>query len=259
MHGMETVTSRDGTILAFDRYGSGPAVVLVGGAIQHRLIDSQTARLASLLADAGFTVLHYDRRGRGDSTDTQPYAVERELEDIDAMITAAGGTAFLYGMSSGAALVLRAAATGRHTDRVAVYEPPFGADGDGSSTQPIFDAIHEGRRGDAMELFMRRTGMPAEAVAHVRQSPGWPALEAVAPTLANDLTIMGDASVPHDILAEVKVPVLAMDGGASPPWAAFAAQSVTDAVADGRRRTLPGQTHAVDPDALAPPLIEFFN
>ena len=259
---METVTSRDGTTIAFDRYGSGgPAVVLVGGAIQHRLIDQQTGRLASLLADAGFTALHYDRRGRGDSTDTQPYAVERELEDIDAVIAAAGDTAFLYGMSSGAALVLRAAASGRPTDRIALYEAPFGAGGgpDAPPVEPIFEAIREGRRGDAMELFMRRAGMPAEAAAQVRQGPGWSALEAVAPTLANDLTIMGDGSVPHDILAAVKVPVLAIDGGASPPWAAASAEAIVAAVPNGHRRTLPDQTHAVNPDVLAPPLIEFFS
>ena len=257
MRGMETVTSRDGTTIAFDRYGSGPVVVFVGGAIQHRRIDQQTGRLGELLAAAGFSALHYDRRGRGDSTDTPPYAVERELEDIDAVIGAAGGTAFLYGMSSGGALVLRAAATGRATDRIALYEAPFGA-GD-APTDAIFEAIREGRPGDAMELFMRRTGMPAETVAQVRQSPGWPALEAVAPTLANDLTIMGDGSVPADVLAAVKVPVLAMDGGASPPWAASSAEAVVAGVVDGRRYTLPGQTHAVDPGMLAPRLIDFFG
>ena len=257
IRGMETVMSRDGTMIAFDRYGSGPAVVLVGGAIQHRRIDQKTAQLGELLAGAGFSALHYDRRGRGDSTDIQPYAIERELEDIDAMIGAAGGSAFLYGKSSGAALILRAAATGRATDRIALYEAPFGA-GD-APTDPIFEAIRDGRRGDAMELFMRTTGMPAAMVAQVRQSPGWPALEAVAPTLANDLTIMGDGSVPTDVLAAITVPVLAMDGGASPPWAASSAAAIVAGVADGRRHTLPGQTHTVDPEVLAPPLIDFFG
>jgi pimeloyl-ACP methyl ester carboxylesterase len=254
---METVTSRDGTTIAFDRYGSGPAVVLVGGAIQHRRIDQQTARLGQLLADAGLAALHYDRRGRGDSTDTQPYAIERELEDLDALIDAAGGSAFLYGMSSGAALVLHAAATGRPTDRIALYEAPFDA-GDGP-TDPIFEAIREGRNGDAMELFMRNAGMPAAMVAQARQSPGWPAREAVAPTLAYDLTIMGDGSPPTDVLAAIKAPVLAMDGGASPPWAAASAEAIVAGVANGRRRTLADQTHAVDPEVLAPVLIEFFS
>src|SRR3954451_7902774 len=115
---METVRSSDQTVIAFDRYGAGPAVVLIGGAFQHRRLDRQTARLAQLLAAAGFSALHYDRRGRGDSGDTPPYAVDRELEDIDAVMSAAGGSAFLYGMSSGSVLALRAAATGRPVARV---------------------------------------------------------------------------------------------------------------------------------------------
>jgi pimeloyl-ACP methyl ester carboxylesterase len=251
---METVTSRDGTTIAFDRYGTGgPTVVLVGGAFQHRWIDPQTARVAQLLADAGFTALHYDRRGRGDSGDTLPYAVERELEDIEAVMA---GPAALYGMSSGAALALRAAATIPTVSRLAVYEPPFVT---GPSTEPVFEAIREGRRGDAVAHFMALTGAPAEMIAQARQSPSWSALEAVAHTLAYDLTIMGDGTIPEDILPAIRVPVLALDGGASPPWAAASAEAVAKGVPDGHWQTLPDQTHAVDPEVLAPALIEFYR
>ncbi|WP_436535222.1 alpha/beta fold hydrolase [Actinoplanes sp. HUAS TT8] len=256
---METVTSRDGTTIAFDRYGDGPPVVLVGGAFQHRWIDHGTARLAELLAAAGLSALHYDRRGRGDSGDTPPYAVEREIEDLDALIEAAGGTAILYGMSSGSALALRAAATGRPVTRVAVYEPPFRSGDRGDAAAAVIAAAREGRRDDAVSGFMRLTGMPDAMIDQARQGPGWAALEAVAPTLAYDLTILGDSGVPADLLAEVKVPVLAVDGGASPPWAAEAVTAVAAGVVDGRRETLPGQTHAVDPEVLAPALITFFT
>ncbi|AEV84510.1 hydrolase [Actinoplanes sp. SE50] len=254
---METVTSRDGTTIAFDRYGDGPPVVLVGGAFQHRWIDQQTARLGELLAQAGLSALHYDRRGRGDSGDTPPYAVDRELEDIDALLEAAGGSAMLFGMSSGAALALRAAATGRPVERVAVYEPPFRAGADPETTAAVIAAAREGRRADAVRGFMRLTGMPDAMIDQVQQSPGWAGLEAVAPTLAYDLTIMGNGDVPVEVLAAVKVPVLAMDGGASPPWAGEAAAAVASGVADGRRQTLPDQTHGVDPEVLAPALIDF--
>jgi pimeloyl-ACP methyl ester carboxylesterase len=258
---METVTSRDGTRIAVDRYGAGQPVVLIGGAFQHRWIDPQTARLGELLAAAGFSALHYDRRGRGDSGDTPPYEVERELEDIDAVIAAAGGSAYLFGMSSGSVLALRAAATGRPVGRVAIYEPPFGAGGESGydAAAAVVAAVRAGRPGDAVSGFMRMSGASAQMVDQVRQSPAWPAREAVAPTLVYDLTIMGDGAVPDDVLATVPVPVLAMDGGASPPWAAAAASAVASGVADGRRRTLPGQTHAVDPQVLAAALVDFFR
>jgi pimeloyl-ACP methyl ester carboxylesterase len=257
---METVSSRDGTTIAFDRYGDGPPVVLIAGAFQHRWIDPQTARVGELLALAGLSALHYDRRGRGDSGDTAPYAVERELEDIDALIAAAGGSASLYGMSSGAALALRAAATGRPVEKVAVYEPPFRGGGSGDrGAAAVMAAAREGRREEAVSGFMRLTGMPDAVIDQVRQGPGWPRLVAVAPTLAYDLTLLGDGSVPDEVLAGVKVPVLAIGGGAGPTWTAEAVSAVAQGVADGRRLTLDGQTHMVDPEVLAPALIDFFR
>src|SRR5262245_11301200 len=127
---MRTVTSKDGTTIAFDRSGTGPALILVGGALEQRAWDSETAKLAALpLLAQHFTVFHYDRRGRGDSTDTLPYAVEREIEDIEALIDEAGGSALVFGISSGAALAFEAAlALGGKVKKLAIYEAPYNDD-----------------------------------------------------------------------------------------------------------------------------------
>ncbi len=172
---MNQVISRDGTTIAFDRSGQGPAVILVGGAFQYRAIDPPTAQLAALLAQQ-FTVFHYDRRGRGDSSDTQPYAVEREIEDLEALINEAGGSALVFGMSSGAALDFEAAARGLAITRLAVYEPPFNS-GDEQArqaaehyTRELSALLNEGRRGDAAAFAMTTWGAPAEAIAGMHQT-----------------------------------------------------------------------------------------
>src|SRR5215471_12236191 len=173
---MNQVISKDGTIIAFDRSGKGPAVILVGGAFQYRAIDPRTAQLAALLAQH-FTVFHYDRRGRGDSSDTQPYAVEREVEDLDALIKEAGGSAFVFGMSSGAVLATLAAARGLAITKLALYEPPFNSGDDTARqasenyTRQLTALLAEGRRGDAVAHAMTTWGTPAEAVAGMRQTP----------------------------------------------------------------------------------------
>jgi pimeloyl-ACP methyl ester carboxylesterase len=256
---MEKVTSSDDTTIAFDRVGDGPPVILVCGGSTDRMAN---APLAALLAPH-FTVFNYDRRGRGDSGDTAPYAVEREVEDIDAVITAAGGSASLYGTSSGAALALEAAASGLPIAKLALWEPPFILD---ESRRPPADQvaqydqmIAEGRRGDAVEYFMTKVvGMPAEFVAGARTQPWWPAQEALAHTLAYDATIMGDYSVPTERAASVKAPTLVIAGGADFPWMRETAQVLADALPDGQTRTLEGQGHDVDPAVLAPALREFF-
>jgi alpha-beta hydrolase superfamily lysophospholipase len=194
---MNTVTSSDGTTIAFDRSGEGPAVILVCGGSTDR---SANASLAALLA-RHFTVFNYDRRGRGDSGDTAPYAVEREVEDLEALINEAGGSAFVYGTSSGAALVLEAAASGLPITKLALWEPPFVLD---ESRRPPADTattftelVSEGRRGDAVEYFMSKVvGLPPEFVAYARTQPFWHAREALAHTLAYDATVMGDYSLP---------------------------------------------------------------
>lgn len=260
---MKKVTSKDGTPIAFDQSGEGPAVILVGGAFQYRAIDPQTAQLAALLAQH-FTVFHYDRRGRGDSGDTQPYAVEREIQDLQALIKEAGGSAFVFGMSSGGVLALEAAARGLPITKLALYELPFNLDDNARSaaenyTQQLTAFLAEGRRGDAVALAMRTFGTPAQVVAGMRQSPIWSMFESVAPTLAYDNAIMRDGSVPTQRLASVSVPTLVIDGGASPAFMHNAAQAAADALPNAQRRTLPGQTHDVAPDILAPVLVTFFK
>ncbi len=275
---MRTVTSKDGTTIAFDQSGRGPALILVGGMFEQRAMDSETAQLAALpLLSQRFTVIHYDRRGRGDSTDTQPYAVDREIEDIEALIDEAGGPAagglaagppaFLFGISSGAALAFEAAlALGGKVKKLAMYEPPYNDDDEARQAWKDFrkqlrQALAEGRRGDAVGLFMTLLGMPADHLEGMRQHPMWPMLEAVAPTMAYDAAVLGeDASVPTQRAAQLAVPTLIMDGGASEwPFMHITAVALADAIPHAQHRTLEGQTHEVAAQALAPVLIEFFE
>lgn len=257
---METVRSQDGTPIAFDRLGDGPPVVLVCGGSVDRMSN---APLAAQLAD-GFTVFNYDRRGRGDSGDTPPYAVEREVEDIDAVIGAAGGSACLYGTSSGAALALEAAASGLDITRLALWEPPFIPEGGPmppeDTAKTYTELVQAGRRGDAVEYFMSQVvGLPDEFVAQARSSPFWGQQEALAHTLAYDATIMGDYALPADRAASVKVPAIVMAGTASFPWMSETARALAETLLDGQLRVLDGQTHDVSPDAMAPVLQEFFK
>jgi pimeloyl-ACP methyl ester carboxylesterase len=260
---MEKVFSSDGTAIAFDRSGDGPPLILVSGALQHRAMDSSTARLAELLAPH-LTVFHYDRRGRGDSGDSRPYAVDREVDDLGALIDEAGGWAFVYGMSSGGALALEAAAQGLAVTKLALYEPPFAIDNGDHGAAADFEArlrelTSSGRRGDAVEFFLTESGMPVEGVARMRDTPIWPRFESVAHTLLYDITIMSDQ---ESLLAErvpsITAPTLLIDGGASAPWARGAVEVLAGRLPHPRRRTLEGQTHEVAPDPLAPVLKEFF-
>ncbi|MEX1656311.1 alpha/beta hydrolase [Streptomyces pseudovenezuelae] len=253
--------SRDGTPIAYERTGQGSAVILVSGAMS---TGGTVAPLAVPLSER-FDVLVYDRRGRGASGDTAPYAVAREVEDLAALIETAGGEASLCGISSGGALVLEAAASGLPVRRVAVYETPFadfldgGAEGNAAYTRNLDAALAEGRRGDAVELFLRLTGMGEEMIQGARQSPMWPGMEAVAPTLAYDNAVMAGGLVPRDRLASITVPVLAVAGGASPEWMREGTRAVAEAAPKGSYRVLEGQTHMVDPAAVAPVLAEFFT
>ncbi len=216
---MEEVTSKDGTRIAFDKMGAGSPVILVSGGSVDR---GSNAPLAEVLAK-DFTVYNYDRRGRGPSGDTQPYAVEREIEDIAAVIGAAGGSACLYGTSSGAALALEAAASGISITKLALWEPPYIIDNSRprppADTATIYrDLVSAGRRGEAVEYFMVQVvGLPAEFAAQARNAPWWPAQEALAHTLAYDAAIMGDYSLPAERAASIKVPTLVLDGGARCP------------------------------------------
>ncbi len=219
--------------------------------------------MGDLLTD-GFTVFNYDRRGRGPSGDTPPYAVQREVEDLEAVIGAAGGSAFVYGTSSGAALVLEAAAAGLTITKLALWEPPYIIDPamrPPSDTAETFERlVSEGRRGDAVEFFMANVvGMPAEFVAQARSQPWWGATEALAHTLAYDATIMGDYSVPVDRAELVVAPTLVITGGASFPFMHETAKALANALPNGEVRTLEGQSHDVAPQVIAPALKEFFT
>ncbi|MEV8562587.1 alpha/beta hydrolase [Streptomyces sp. NPDC051917] len=253
-------TSRDGTALAYQVTGQGPTVILVSGAMS---TGGTVAPLAQRLAGR-CTAVVYDRRGRGESGDTKPYAVEREVEDLAALIDAVGGEAALFGVSSGGALVLRAVASGLPAGRAAVYEVPYadflqgGAEREATYKEQLNKALSEERRGDAVELFLRLTGLAEEMIQRARQSPMWAGMEAVAPSLVYDDTVMGDGLLPRDRLAAISVPVLAVAGGASPEWMREASRELSRAVPDGVYRELAGQTHMVEPDVLGPVLAEFF-
>jgi pimeloyl-ACP methyl ester carboxylesterase len=264
---MRTVTSKDGTAIAFDQAGTGPALILVGGMFEQRAMDSETAKLAALpLLARHFTVYHYDRRGRGDSGDTQPFAVEREIEDIEALIEEAGGEAFLFGISSGAALALEAAlALGGRVKKLALYEPPYNDDPEARQAWRQFrrqlgEALAEGRRGDAVGLFMLLLGVPAEQLDEMRQYPMWPMWEGIAPTIAYDAAALGaEAAVPAERAARLSVPALVMAGEASYPFMLVTAKALADAMPNAEYRILEGQTHEVTPEAIGPALVEFFS
>jgi alpha-beta hydrolase superfamily lysophospholipase len=257
---MGKVHSSDGTTIAFDRLGEGAPVILVSGASTTRGVH---ARLAELLA-ADFTVFNYDRRGRGDSGDTQPYAVQREIEDLHAVLTEAGGEAAVFGNSSGAVLALHSAAAGLPLTRLALWEPPFMTGPDAPGRQRAYVAeltglLGAGRRGDAMALFMRTVGLPEAMIAGMRGAPMWPAMEAVAPTLAYDAAVMGDSTVPAAVVAGVAVPALVLDGSDTGAWAAESARALTAALPSPRHHTLDGQRHDVDWEVLAPVLRDFLS
>jgi pimeloyl-ACP methyl ester carboxylesterase len=257
---MDKVRSSDGTTIAFDRLGVGTPVILVSGASTARAIHAQ---LAELLA-GDFTVFNYDRRGRGDSGDTPPYTIQREVEDLEALITEAGGEAAVFGNSSGAVLALHAAAAGLPVTKLGLWEPPFMVDPDAPRRHQEYvtqltELLDAGRRGDAMALFMKTVGLPEEMIAGMRNAPMWPGMEAIAHTLAYDATIMGDSTVPTGLLSSVNAPTLVLDGSDTGAWAANSAQALAVALPNAQRRTLKGQTHNVSWDVLAPVLIEFFS
>ena len=263
---MKTVRSLDGTSIAYETAGAGPPLILVDGALCHRTFGPMP-KLARELASR-FTVFTYDRRGRGVSGDTLPYDPMREVEDLDALIEAAGGSAFVYGISSGAALALEAASRGLSIRKLALYEAPFIVD---DSRPPLPDdylarltaMIATGRRGDALKLFMKTVGVPRVFIALLRVTPAWSKLMAVAHTLVYDFRLVGayqrGRPLPRDAWAGVTAPTLVMDGGKSPEWMRTAMRSLAEVLLNATYRTLPGQTHMVKAGAHVPPLVEFFQ
>jgi alpha-beta hydrolase superfamily lysophospholipase len=257
------VTSADGTSIVFDRSGTGPAVVLVHGAFTGRT-HPILSEVAAILA-RWFTVFNYDRRGRGDSGDIQPYAVRREVEDLAALLEIAGGSAMVFGGSSGAGLVLHAAAQNPAISKLALWEPPYHVDESAPRLPHDFAAqldalVRNGRRADAVKLFMvEAAAVPAEAVAAMRLQPSWPSIEAVAHTLSYEAAVMGPGNaLPAEVLAAITQPVLVLTGGNSPEWITKAGEAVAGTIPGAVHRVLGGQAHSVSPTALVPELLQFF-
>ncbi len=268
---MLSVTSKDGTRIAYEVQGSGPAVILVDGALCYRGFGPM-AGLAKLL-EPHFTVYTYDRRGRGESgsaSGDRSHIVEYEVEDLAALIQVAGGSAYLFGISSGGALALEAAlrlGAGR-VKKLAIYEAPYDSEAGAPQAwrqyrQQLADLLAQNRQGDMAALFMQFVGTPADRVNGMRQSPMWPMIEAVAPTLLNDAADLGpDRAVPAGRAEQVTIPALVMNGGESrtiAPFMVATAQALAKAMPRGQYRELPGQRHDVDVAVLAPVLVEFFN
>jgi pimeloyl-ACP methyl ester carboxylesterase len=245
--------------IAFDKVGEGPPVILVLGAFNTRAVG---APLAAALA-AKHTVINYDRRGRGDSGDSAPYAVEREIEDLDTLVQRAGGAASVFGFSSGAALALAAAAHGLAITRLALFDLPLTVNPPANPVDhaAALDAlVRAGRRGDAVEYFQHRmVGLPEPVVAQLRHAPFRPALEAMAHTLVYEATILGDGHLPLEQARAVRAPTLAIAAGAAQPFMRETAEALARAVPDGRALVLEGATHDLVPEVLAPPLLRFYS
>ncbi|WP_406145783.1 alpha/beta fold hydrolase [Streptomyces sp. NBC_01012] len=256
---MDKTLSRDGTSIAYRRHGDGPPVILVGGALS---TAADGAPLAALLAPR-FTVVTYDRRGRGASGDGGPYAPRLEIEDLAAVAATAGERVSLFGMLSGGALALEAQAAGLPVDLLAVYEPPYSPGVDGLLHKSRCSALlHRlltaGDRGGAVELFLSRTGVPEGTIARMRLAPLWSDLEAMAHTLAYDDALLGDGSIPTARLASVTARTLVVTGGSSTERAWETTLTLAAALPRARHRALTGQTRDLAPHAIAPVLLDFF-
>jgi len=261
---MYTTISADGTPIVYDRAGQGPAVIFVLGATATRGLAAQQGD-----ADTPFTAYVYDRRGRGDSGDTPPYAVEREIEDLEAMIDAAGGSAFVFGHSSGAVLALRAAGQlGNKIKKVALYEPPFIID-DSRPPIPADYVAHlrelsaAGRKEDALIYFMTvAVGIPAEYIDGMKQAPFWASSVKVAHTISYDGEIMGDTMYGNpaalEQFASITTPALVMVGGNSPAYQQNAVTTLAKILPNAQYRSMAGQDHGIAPEVLNPALVAFF-
>jgi pimeloyl-ACP methyl ester carboxylesterase len=257
---MTRVASGDGTQIAFTKAGNGPALVLVSGALSHRALLGDT-QLVPKLAEH-FSVYTYDRRGRGESGDTKPYAVDREIEDIEALIDHAGGQAYLFGVSSGAALSLRAAATlgPAKVTKLALYDPPYGQpqrdfDEQKDSTSKL---VETGQPGDAAAYFLSAIGTPPKVLEGMKSSPAWDAMKKIDHTLVYDYDVLGDGQVPEGVVKAITVPTLVMNGEKSMDFMHAAAARTASLAPNGRHTTIEGQAHGVTAEATVPVLTAFF-
>ena len=264
---MEKVISKDGTSIAFYKKGQGPVVILVGGG----LVDHSENSALFVELSEHFTVINYDRRGRGQSGDTSPYSVMREIEDIEALIMEAGGSSYLYGISSGGALALEAAAAGLAVEKLAVYETPYNVGRDASThwkeyVRSVNEAIAENNRSDALELFMQLAGSTKEQIMEAKQSPFWSVGESLAHTLVYDAAVLGDGGVPPHLI-KIKQPTLVVTGVDTDPHMTglqsnffdLSAQAIVGIVPHAERKILKGQAHVADPKIIAAMLVDFFK
>jgi pimeloyl-ACP methyl ester carboxylesterase len=259
-----TVSSKDGTRIAYDVAGSGPALILVDGAMCSRGFGPMPDLSKHLQKD--FTVYNYDRRGRGDSGNVLPYSPEREVEDLAAMITEAGGTAVVFGISSGGGLALRAAAAGLPISRLAIYEAPYMVSDSKKRPDDMLGDLDRfiatGNPGGAVRYFMvEMVGAPAIATVFMRAMPKvWKQMLAVAPTIPNDARVMGGNFRPDTVsFSTITAPALVMRGGKAAQWMTDAAELLAKTLPHSSYKVLPKQTHQVKSAAIAPSLIEFLS
>jgi len=257
----EFVTSSDDTRIAYDRLGSGPSVILVGGAMQFRAFDPQTGQLAARLAERGFTVVNYDRRGRGESAGRGPYVLDSEIADLRALIAELGGPAALFGSSSGGAICLAAAAAGLPVSKLALWEVPIGPElgADGAEfLAGLQERIASGDEEATIAFYMR--DMPPEWVEAARQGPAWPIMKAVSPSLAPDAEALAwTQSRPRaDLWSSVQIPVLVLVGEETLPFFPAAAESIVTSVSDGRSTRVPATNHSWELGPMVDVLAEFF-
>ena len=259
---MPIVKSKDGTTIAYTKTGNGQPIIVVDGALCSRAFGP-THHLIPLLSDQ-YTVVVYDRRGRNESGDTAPYSVDREVEDLDALISEVGGAAFVVGFSSGAALSLRAAAGGLNITKLLLYEPPYvlnmgGYNPPADSEAQLKKFIASGQRGGAVNFFMHKmVGLPAIFPVVMRLMPVWTKLKAVAHTLPYDAAILGNFSLPS-IASNVKTPTLVVGGEKTARTLYNVVPRLADSMPNAKHIFLKGQTHNVSVKAIAPVLIDFFN
>jgi len=252
---MESVKSPDGTTIAFDRTGSGPALVIVVGAFSDR---SSTKSLSAGLSSS-FTVYEYDRRGRGDSDEKGPYSIEREVEDLGVLVEAAGGTALVFGHSSGGCIGLEAAARGVRMTGLAVYEPPYVNGVTDELATQLAELVATGDRTEAAKRFLALVGTPPEALAQMTAGPYWPRMQSFANTLPYEIMLANNGSVPVERLARITAPTLALAGGASPDWGRAGARTIAATIPGAEWQVLDGQGHGAADEVLIPVLTEFFD
>ncbi|MEP6746636.1 MAG: alpha/beta hydrolase [Bacteroidota bacterium] len=259
---MNTVISKDGTSIAYNKTGSGPAIILVDGAFCSMNFGPMLKLVALLTKD--FTVFAYDRRARGDSGDTKPYSVDREIDDIGALINEAGGSACLFGISSGAILCIRAVASGLNIAKLALLEPPFVGNNQGrrseNAEEQLTQLIAEGKQGAAATFYLRKViGLPAIVAFIIRLTPNWTKMKANANSLPYDAAVCGDFNIPKDKVALVVIPTIVIDSTKSPRVLRDAVQAVAEALVDGKRISLKGSIHGVPPKILVPELAAFYK